>query len=341
MTEGDAGQGPAGTISRAEREARRDVLFDSGMAFYSRLDRERPDLTRAAARPGRTRGIDFYRAAQLPPVLGLALHMFRGEHGRWPDLVRMPATVDHHFAIKFFEPLEVSPRNPSDKLEAHRYLPPDLADAVLLPRRPWVSSEPELPPDDAVPPGRWMLKPGLGNAAMLPVDWPPDAETRAEAARLMRSWNDRRHGFAWGEWWYSASPQRYFLEEDLSARIVGRPEYRVYVREGRAMMLYTILYDGQKGQGTARVGFHDGALGRLSGRTMGRPALDLALPDWAPRMMEVAGAVGRGFRFLRVDFYDLGADRPGLGELTVCDFNARRRYDPPEFDAEVARLLFG
>ena len=328
---------PAATDRPPLKDA--DEARRRGEAFLAALDRARPDLTRAPRVPGKPRGVDVYGHDDLCMAMGFAADIFERRHGRAPDLVGLPQCCDHFFAVKFFEPL-ASP-NPADKLNTHRFVPEPMRGRALRPGRPWASAEPALPPEDAVPARRYMLKVALGNAQMVPVDWPPSLEARARCDALLRKWFARRYGLRWGEWWYSAGRQRAFLETHIGERIKGRPEYRVYVREGRVAAFYLTLYLDRKGTGNRLQAVFDAEKRRLPVMGRGATPWEGALPAWINDMLAVAGGMGRSMRICRVDFMDVGADRPCISEITLCDNNARRLYETPEMDRIMRDLLFG
>lgn len=337
MSRSASPQGPAAVPKPATGIEVPFAAEDVTRSWLRALDDAHPEITRTPAPPGYMRGVDAYGSESLLSAVACALGMFRGSHGRWPHPVTLPQTVDHYLVLKFYEPFPLD--RLGDKLEVLSGLPPEVAARCYRPARPWISEEPELPGDAEVPPGRYRLKLAIGNAAILPVDWPPPPEARADLAERLRDWFAKRYGLVWGEWWYSFGRQRAYLEEDLAARMEGRAEVKIYVRDGRPVFGYQVLHDFATGVHGQR--YFDADLRPMEGLTRGyRPLPAMPLPESIGAMMEVAAAVGQAFRRVRVDFLDIGGPRPCLGELTLCDLNARRRFDPPDFDAVLKRLLF-
>ncbi|MEM9144850.1 MAG: hypothetical protein AAGC57_01535 [Pseudomonadota bacterium] len=297
-----------------------------------------PDIVAATPPKGQIRGIDAYaRPELLHQVVAQALEIHRRRHGRWPMPHRLERTADCFFADKFFGAYPIDP-NPADKLNAAVWLPEPLSGLVRVAERPWVADAPGLPPDDSVPPGRWILKLGLGNATNEWIDWPPSAKERARLDALTSEWFQGRYGVRWGEWWYAIGKQRLFLEQDLTEARAGRPEFKLFTRGGRVVMIRAILH--RKAQGLPNgERFYDAAFRPIKGQSVGYAPMASPPPASAERMLEAAAGIGRHFNRMRVDFLDTGDERPWLNELTIGDVNARRIMTP-DLDCSFRRLMF-
>ena len=311
--------------------------FERARRLVKAFVQAHPHVARALPARGFMRGIDAYRPEKLVVFVANAIDDFRARNGRDPDLVALPETRDHFFLMKFFAPIPLP--SPADKLGLSAYLTAEAAARAFVPARPWVSEEPRLPPDDAVPPGRYYAKLALGYENNLPLAWPPSPGERGRIDAVLEDWFRRpRFGVIVGEWWYALGKQRVFLEEDLSERMAGRPEAKIYVREGKPVMGYLIAHDFKTRVHGQR--YFDAQLRPLDGLTRGYRRVEDPLPESIGEMMALAAAAGEKFRLVRVDFLDVGGPRPCLGELTLCDQNAGRCYVPPEFDRVAKRLLF-
>lgn len=308
-------------------------------AWLAAVDAARPDLTRAPPRPNHRRGIDVYQPETLRlGVIAIALEQFRLRHGRLPDPANPPRAADHFFLEKFFG---FFPKpNPADKLNAALYVPEALAGDVRIPHRPWIGEAPVLPPDDAVPPGAYYLKLALGNATNRRVRWPLAPADRAALEETARQWFATRYGVIWGEWWYGLDLQRLFLEEDLTDRRAGRPEWKVRVRDGRPVLIGAVVHRPPEAGGNLQA-YYDGTFRLLEGRSEGYGPLALDPPASAERILRVAAGIGRRFELIRVDFLDTGEDRPWLNEVTIGDVNARRKFEPDALEQYAKRVMFG
>jgi hypothetical protein len=310
---------------------------EEARAALARLRARRPELFRPPRRPGHARGLTAMKPEALPRIYARAAGIFLKNHGRLPDLAAPDGLVEHIFAVKFTHAIPLRP-NPADKLNAGHYLRRALRARVGLPGRPWSSEDPVLPPDDAVPPGRYWLKKSLGNAMQARVEWPPSPERRARLQRRVEAWWARRYGVEWGEWWYALSPARLFLERDLSARMEGRAECRIICRGGRArfVALHRTLEGGER-----VFSLFDRAFRPLPGGVAGHRSVVEPAPEALSLMIEAAEDIARHFEFIRVDFLNIAGARPGLGELTLCPGNATQHYAPEGFDRTLGRLVFG
>lgn len=316
---------------------------DEARAWLAGLIEARPETVEAPRRPGYHRGIDVMDPRTLTLSMHVALERFLACHGRLPDLVRAPEHNDHFFAMKFFG--FIPEPNPADKLNTGAYVPAALADGVRVLPKAHVGTEPALPPDDAVPPGRYFLKHALGAKQHLALAWPPSPEQRRAAEAAIAGWFAVPYGVAWGEWWYGWGPRRWFLEPDISDEMRHRPVWALFVRRGRpafGMVLQRYDYTEPEDLSANYQRLFDGALRPVEGTTAGRRLWTDPLPDRAARYFELAARIGRPFDIVRVDLWDTDdGGPPVLAELTLCDYNAQRRYAPEETNARVTELLFG
>ncbi len=310
-------------------------------AWQARLDARRPDLTRAPAREGMLRGIDVIRPEHRLPILRTALAVYRHTHRRLPDPASFQHACDGFFAMKFYGFVPMPP-NPADKLDTAQFVPPPLHIKVRLPERPWAGTGIVLPPDHAIPAGPYILKRALASGHALKLAWPPTPEMRAEAEATLADWTRARpYGYQWGEWWYSLGPKRALLERDISDRIRGHPEWRFYVRRGELCFVKALWRDNPANPRDNMQMMLDGELRPTGGLPRGKRPAPMPPPPQTARWAEIAVELGRPFDLVRVDFLDDGGDTPILGELSLCDVNARRAYEPAWLDRVVAERLFG
>lgn len=281
-------------------------------------------------RPDRTRGVDFY-GHRFPVIYQNAIRNFFDFHGRLPDAEKLPLAADHLFFSKFFRFFPTNP-NASSKLNAVRFLDKErFGERIYAPSRVFISATPRLP-EDLSPVSGWWLKLDLGNAAQLKVPSSLDSRKRQEIARRVERWfRGEPYGFQWGEWWYAASPQRVFFEEDLTDRMPG-DEYQFFMKSGRCIMFKKKRIFKSRAQDTA-VSFYDCAGNHVPGTQSNFDALeDLDLSIYTDVMLEAALQIAAAFDHIRVDFILLH-DVPALGELTYCTMNARIRYSTDTLEA--------
>lgn len=310
--------------------------------LWSRLDAARPDLTRAAPIAERPRGIDIYPASTFWPVLANALAMFHAAHERLPVFGDDAETPDLYFAMKFLSPIRMTP-NPASKLAAAQLLGHD--ETIRIPRRFGIG--PRLPGDTVAPPGRYWLKLDLGNAGHRQVDWPPAPDERTRLEAWAEAMTRSRYGWTWGEWWYAIGPQRLYLEEDLGAEIASGYELKVVVSRGRPAWLMAMRYEEAEGhrQIFLRHFLPDGT--EMRGETgYGRRGpvfsdrFELPEVDGREAAIAAAGRIGRDLDHVRVDFYLPRSGPPILGEVSLCQSNARMALRPAAFDLLKRQATF-
>lgn len=273
----------------------------------------------------RTRGVEFY-GPRFPAVYRNAIRNFFRFHGRLPDVEKLPLAADHLFVSKFFRSFPTDP-NAASKLNAVRFLDRDRFGAkIYVPRRLFISTTPRLP-EDLSPVFGWLLKLDLGNAAQLKIDPGLDGRKQRIIRRRAERWfREEPYGFQWGEWWYSASPQRVFFEEDLTDRMTG-DEYQFFMKGGRCVMFKKKRFFKAAAQGRKKIAasFYDCAGNHVPGTQSDFDTLeDLELSSHTDVMLETAVQIAAAFDHIRVDFILLH-EAPALGELTCCTMNARIR----------------
>lgn len=302
------------------------ALHDHGALF---------DLLVGQEVQGRVRGLEFY-GRDLPRVYRNAVRNFFRFHQRLPDGEGLPRAADHLFFSKFFRFFPQDP-NPASKLNAALYLDAErFGDSIYIPDRRVFSRKQPLRETLSSAPG-WWLKLDLGNSAQIQL--PAilnDVDARAARRRLKRWLHSARYGWSWGEWWYSASRQRVFLEEDLTPRMPG-DEYQFYMKSGRCILFKKkrvfASADGNKKRTTGA--YYDREGRNIPGVQDGYTVPDdLSLSPHLDVMMSAAEQIAESFDHIRVDFIMLH-EGPALGELTCCIMNARITYSTDTLEALV------
>lgn len=156
---------------------------------------------------------------------------------------------------------------------------------------------------------------------------------RQNLEQKCRKWLARNYGLHWGEWWYAASPQKLFMEEDLSGRIISEVTFKIFVRQGRVKLIRAI-------DSLRRLEcFFDPNLEKVHGNSHDCTPLEMTLPNNMPDLLSAAGDIGRRFDIARIDLYH-SEDLPIIGEITLCHTNAMSKFMPREFDDFVRKSLF-
>lgn len=317
------------------------VTMEQAELELDELKKTQPGLFLGPPGQAYLRGIDFYLPSALPTVYQQALNSFYAAHKRMPDLIGLPQIVDYYFAIKFFSAVPIAP-NPSDKLNASAYLSPDLLAGIALPKRPWTSDDWRLPDDDAVPPGRYFYKFANGSTMHEEVVWPPTRNKRMKLEDQARRWAMSYWGLHWGEWWYFSSKPRFFLEEVLEDPSAAIVEASIFVCQG-SPKLVQLRSDPKPRVALERLFTIEGKPlgGSVGGPTRKRLDRAATLPSCIDTILQAASDIGRNLFFARIDFLHIWADKPYLGEITFCPYNATAGFKPADFDLEARKMLFG
>lgn len=310
--------------------------LDDAVAYFDGLRERQPGLFADAPPKGWARGIDALQGDNKIKSQLAALALFYFHHERLPDLETYPLSSDYWFRTKFFDPIPMP--TPASKLNVGHYIEPETLARIGEPARPWVSTDPYLPHDEAVPPGKYFFKYSNGNAMQTRVSWPPSMEERDALTRQGAQWRNHHYGLVSGEWWYLTEPGKFFLEEDLTDRMEGRPEAMIFCRRGRPSIISLRI----QGPEPKQQRFYDAAFNPLEGvsRPWRTPA-DIPLPEKIDLMLEAAAEAARPFRAVRVDFLNAAGEKPMVGEITVCHQSANTHFYPLEFDWWFKETLFG
>ena len=281
---------------------------------------------------GALRGLDFYSATSLVTVLARAMLRYERKYG-------VPLSPPEEAALlsekitwsKFFRPLPIP--TPADKLKAFSMLPVEAAALVGRAEVVWQSSEPQLPPNTAVTPGDYFLKPNHASGLFELVSFPLQEDARALLEAKCADWLRLSYGLDTGEWWYSTIAPMVFLERALDIPVDRPAELKFHMVGGKAVQLHvyrrlpdsetTSIYDGN-------LRFCD-----ISYQRRKNPRFDL--PAKAPELLAVAERLAQGLDYVRVDLF---LDQKGdayFGELTFAPSDGRGIYSSRKFEAQVCR----
>jgi hypothetical protein len=190
----------------------------------------------------------------------------------------------------------------ADKLEVKRHVARTLGGQWVTPTLHHAQDLPEAPAWS--PPFVVKSRHGSNQCAFVRTgreDW---AEIRAAARRWMRG----PYGVLLDEWLYRHVPRGILVEPFIGTGHELPVDYKVYVFGGRAAC---VKLDRDRERG------HWRALYDLDWRPIWAPRgwPDPPQPESLGEMVAAAETLGRGFEFVRVDFYEVDG-RPRFGELT-------------------------
>lgn len=253
------------------------------------------------------RGLWRALKARLPRELSAAL-TYREFHGRWPDLSN-PRRFSEYVVLQKLRGDHATFARLSDKIAAKAFVAERIGPAFVVPTL-WsgVALPPGGPPGCPFP---FILKASHGSGMYAPVRGPAEADwdrLRATTAGWMAT--------DWPAWlqegWYNRIERRILAEPLLGDGTEAPTDYKFLVFGGRAALVQV-----------ARARFRrvlqsfyslDWVRQPFDSRVEHDPE-DLPRPPHLAEMIAAAEALGQGFDFVRVDFYDL-PDGPRFGELT-------------------------
>lgn len=279
-------------------------------------------LDRAALLAVDCAGPPFPLPAVADPAALLRINLaYLWRHGRLPDLARPRLFTE---LVQLRKLADRDPRLPAmaDKLAVKALVAERLG-------REWVV--PTLWSGAALPPrSRWdrpivvKARHGCNQNAFVwsrAADW--DA-TRAQAARWMR----KAYGGWLDEWLYAHVPRGLLIEPFIGSGRILPVDYKVFVFGGRATHVQAHLDRGHR---------HRWIVHDRDWRAIAADAPAVPRPSALSAMIAGAEELGRGFEFVRVDFYQPGS-APLFGEMTFYPGSGLCPLDPPALDAEMGSL---
>lgn len=200
---------------------------------------------------------------------------------------------------------------------------------LRIPENYWCGTDLRDAPDLAdLPP--WVLKPNHSSGHAL---FGPDPQ--ADIDTLVKQTRDwwKRTPVELGEWGYGEARPLLLVEERIPTPDGAPPaDYKFFVFDGRVEFVQ--VNSGRFGHQTAT--FLDADWNRLNVRWRIRPVADEPRPVELDKMLEIAGALGSGWDFIRVDLYAVDGE-VWFGEYTPYPGGGLLRYTPKQFDMESGR----
>ena len=135
-----------------------------------------------------------------------------------------------------------------------------------------------------------------------------------------------------GEWWYSTIKPKLFIEEEISDDGENPKEYHFRCIEGKVVGITMSQRDaaGKENFDTAYNPDFSWNPGLKVIRSL--PNIYNETPKNSESMLQIAGAIGKQFEFVRIDLYSPRPDSVILGELTLCPGAGLGKIDPNSMD---------
>jgi hypothetical protein len=252
--------------------------------------------------------------------------------GRRPRLL-FPKT--HSEWIHRTKVFQRDPRLPvlADKIEAKSYIADRVGPEHVVPT---------LYAGDALPPRRQRTWPrpffvkashGSGWLVRVPADNPVKW---ARVERKVDTWLSSTYGENGGEWHYARMPRRILVEPHLGDPERWPEDYKLWVFHGRVHFVHWLTGNGTPGYAGRYLDRDWSPVPFRSLKFATHPFVPPRPESW-DRMVWIAEEIGREFRFVRVDLYEVDG-HPYVGELTFTPTAGYHRLDPPETDLMLGQL---
>lgn len=176
-------------------------------------------------------------------------------------------------------------------------------------------------------PDDWVLKPNHRTSKVILGHGRPDVDALIAQTD---GWLDEENWAQSGEWAYGHSARVFLVEERIGTGAKPPVDYQFYVYDGVAK--YAMVITGRPSDTTAT--FYDRDWRRVASNPGGEYLPHAEAPSNLDEMFEVAGRIGRGFDFIRVDLYNVDGVI-WFGETTPYPVSGMGRFVPDEFDFEL------
>ncbi|WP_422059312.1 ATP-grasp fold amidoligase family protein [Sphingopyxis sp.] len=274
----------------------------------------------ASPAPGLRSGTDS--AGLLVSQARIAIS-YAWRHGRWPNLAAAPRFTEMVQMRKLFD-RSVRQTMLMDKVAAKRIAGSALGPEWIVPTL-WLGTALPASLPFALPA---MLKARHGCNQYRPICSVPGPAELARLRRTARRWQRAPYGGWLDEWAYREVPRGLLAEPLLGGALPLPIDYKIYVFGGVATHVQVHLDRG----GRHRWVLHDRDWRPLV-EGPDRPARPASLAA----MLNAAEVLGRGFAFVRTDFYEVGG-RPYFGEYCLYPGSGFDPFAADWIDLELGSL---
>lgn len=280
--------------------------------------------------------IDFPKRVMsfLPDRTYLAIR-YRRNFGRWPSF-NAPRTFNEHILSLMLSDRDRALRSMiSDKVAVRDHVESLGCGDHLAEIHAVVTANNPLQFDDL--PNQFVMKASHGSGLVKIVTDKAGIDRNA-LQQLSQSWFAHDFSKVAREFVYSELPRRVIIEELLSDPKTGAVpvDYKLFVFDG---IVRFIQVDSDR-FGSHKRSLYDPAWRRIPVAYKHQEGPDVEKPVNLKKMLELAGRLAQGLRFIRVDLYDL-TDRVVFGELTNFPEAGNGKFEPTKFDAEFGQFFDG
>ena len=267
------------------------------------------------------RGIAPASAARWAKLRVRLCYLFR--HQRFANLAK-PSTFTELVQRRKLESRDQRMVTLADKLAAKSFAAERLGEEWVTPTY-WCGTELPAAPICPLP---FVIKSRHGCNQNIFFRENVDAWPRSR--EKVKQWLKRPYGRWLDEWIYANIPRGLLIEPFVSADGHLPIDYKIYTFGGRATHIQVHLDREHKHRWTV----FDRDWRRVSSPVGNSDPL---APSTLQQMLAAAEKLGRGFDFVRSDFYEVGG-RPLFGEMTFYPGSGLDKFSPVSLDAELGKL---
>jgi TupA-like ATPgrasp len=257
--------------------------------------------------------------------------MYRRAFNRGPRLLR-PRTFNERLQRAKLFSRKARHIVYADKIAVRDYVKQRVGSHVLS-KLYWTGTDLRTVPNEILP-KKFVIKPNHASGRILIVN-NRDAFNWKQAYEQTSHWLEQDYSELAAEWQYRWIEPRLLIEGFLEGEDGMSPrDYKFFCFRGRVEMVQIDL-DRFVNHTRTFVGRNFELL--PFGLSYARYPGALVPPANFSTMIEIAEALAGRESFIRVDLYDVG--RPIFGELTLHPEAGHGRFDPPEYDVILGKLM--
>lgn len=248
-------------------------------------------------------------------VLAKTIEVFLNQNGALPNLLVPQLFSEFLILYKLFGHMPTL--SSEDKLENERFVPDRVRHLLTPHERPFVCEAPDVPNNEAVPPGSYYWKANHGWALHKKFAFPASESELKEMFELAEVWFQSEGNTRNGQWWNANVQKRVFLERDLGEGETEVDDWKFFVFSGNV----EIVQVDRDRQTRHRQNIYDRDFNPLRDELFFERGDLTEKPDRFEEMVEIAEGIGEAFEFVRVDLYNRNG-QIYLGELSVVPNSA-------------------
>ena len=223
-----------------------------------------------------------------------------------------------------------------DKVEAKKYVANLIGDEYIIPTLGVWNKFKDI--DFSKLPNQFVLKCSNGSGGLLICKDKNKLNIIKQRLRFNLMMK-RNYYYRSREWPYKNVKQRIIAEQYMEDKKLGElRDYKFFCFDGKPEFLY--VSDGLSNHATASISFYDMNFNLMTLKRKDFPLISKKVekPKNFGLMKELAAKLSKGFKHLRVDFYEING-KVYFGELTFYTCGGYVPFEDPEWDYKLGDLI--